>query len=86
MSTITAILDYYLDPVTPMFTREMAEALVNRQPDPQIVQRITELGRKANAGTLSDEEQDEYRSLVDAGDMVSLLKSKARRFLEEHPA
>jgi hypothetical protein len=68
-----------------MFTREMAEAVINQRPDPQIVARIAELGRKADDGSLSAEERDEYQSLVDAGDVVSLVKSKARRFLDEHP-
>jgi hypothetical protein len=85
MSTITNILDHYFDPVTPMFTREMAEAVINQRPDPHIVARIAELGRKADDGSLSAEERDEYQSLVDAGDVVSLVKSKARRFLDEHP-
>lgn len=85
MSTIANILEHYFDPVTPMFTREMAEAVVNQKPDPQIAARIAQLGRKADNGTLTEEERDEYRSLVDAGDVISLIKSKARRFLDEHP-
>jgi hypothetical protein len=84
MSSISSILDHYFDPVTPMFTREMAEAVVNQKPDPSIVARITELGRKADEGTLTEEERTEYRTLVDAGDLISLIKSKARRFLDEH--
>jgi len=84
MSAISSILDYYFEPVTPMFTREMAEAIVSRQPDPRIVVRVGELGRKADEGTLTECERDEYRDLIDAGDLIALVKSKARRFLEEH--
>lgn len=85
MSTITSILDHYFAPVTTMFTREMAEALVNRKPDQQLAARVTELGRKADEGTLTEEERDEYQTLVDAGDLVALLKSRARQFLDENP-
>jgi len=85
MLTLSNILDHYFEPVTPMFNREMAEAIVNRTPDPALVARVLELGRKSNDGTLSDEERDEYKCLVDAGDIISLLKLKARRFLEENP-
>jgi hypothetical protein len=85
MSTFTDILDYYFEPVTAMFNREMAEAIVNRRPDPRLVARVAELGRKSDDGTLTEEERDEYQCLVDAGDMISLLKSKARRFLDENP-
>ncbi len=82
---LTTILDHYFEPVTSLFNREMAEAIVNRKPDPQIVARVVELGRKSDDGTLTEEERDEYRDLVDAGDLISLLKSKARRFLDENP-
>jgi hypothetical protein len=85
MSAISTILDYYFEPVTPMFTREMAEAIVNRQPDPNIVARVAELGRKADDGTLTECEREEYTELVDAGDLIALLKSKARRFLDDNP-
>jgi hypothetical protein len=86
MTTFTSILDYYFEPMTAMFNREMAEAIVNRKPDPRLVARVVELGRKSDDGTLTDVERDEYKTLVDAGDMISFLKSKARRFLEENPA
>lgn len=86
MSTVASILDYYLEPLASMINREMAEAIVNRKPDPQLVARITDLGQKAEQGTLTDIERDEYRDLIDAGDLISLLKSKARKFLDENPA
>ena len=85
MLTLSSILDHYFEPVTPLFNREMAEAIVNRKPDPAIVSRVLELGRKSNEGTLSEEEREEYECLVDAGDIISLLKLKAWRFLDENP-
>lgn len=85
MTSIANILDHYFEPVTAMFTRDMAEALINRKPDEQVAARVLELGRKSNDGTLTDEERDEYKNLVDAGDLIALLKSKARQFLDDHP-
>jgi hypothetical protein len=85
MLTLSSILDQYFEPVIPMFNREMAEAIVNRKPDPALAERVMELGRKSDDGTLSDDERDEYKCLVDAGDIISLLKLKASRFLEENP-
>lgn len=84
MSTISSILDHYLAPVIPMFSREMAEVIVNRQPDAKLVARVAELGIKAGDGTLTEEERVEYQALVEAGDLISLIKSKARRFLDEN--
>jgi hypothetical protein len=86
MSTISSILDHYLEPVSSMLSREMAEAIINRKPDECLVARVEELGRKADAGTLTEEEHREYKDIVDAGDLIALLKSKARRFLDENPS
>jgi hypothetical protein len=85
MSTISSILDHYLEPVSTMFSREMAEAIINRKPEEHMVARVEELGRKADDGTLTEEERREYKDIVDAGDLISLLKSKARRYLDESP-
>jgi hypothetical protein len=63
----------------------MAEAIVNRQPDPRMAARVVELGRKAVEGTLTECEREEYTELVDAGDLIALLKTKARRSLDENP-
>lgn len=86
MSTISTILDHYLEPVSSLFTREIAEAIVNRKPDARMIARVDELGRKADEGTLTETERDEYKDLVDAGDLIALLKSRARRYLDEHPS
>jgi hypothetical protein len=85
MSTISNILDHYFAPVTPMLTREMAEAIVNRKPDEHLAERVLELGRKSDNGSLTEDERAEYKDLVDAGDLVALLKAKARQFLADHP-
>ncbi len=85
MSTISSILDHYFEPVESLFTRETAEALIKRKPSQEFASRILELGQKANDGTLTEEERDEYKDLIDAGEFVALLKTKARQFLHEHP-
>jgi hypothetical protein len=86
MLTVSSILESYFEPVAPFLTREMAEAIINRKPDPRLVARVAELGEKAAEDALTEEERDEYKELVDAGDLISLLKSKARRFLDEKPS
>lgn len=79
--TTTDFLDRYCEPVTAALTPQVAQAIVELRPDPKIVTRVEELGRKSNDGTLTEEERDEYRRYVDAGDLVSVLKAKARRVL-----
>jgi hypothetical protein len=84
MSKSSSLFDRYLEPVTSVFTREMAEKIVNLPPDEQVAQRIAELGRKADDGTLTDAERAEYEDFVDAGDLIALFKAKARRYLDEN--
>jgi hypothetical protein len=42
-------------------------------------QQIEELGRKANLGQLSPEEDDAYRAYLDDAEIISLMQAKARR-------
>jgi hypothetical protein len=83
MATVD-FLDRYLEPMTTVFTPQLAQKILDLQPDSIVTGRIEELGLKSNAGTLSEEERDEYQSLANAGTLISLVKAKARRFLAEH--
>ena len=81
MATAEHFLDRYLDPVTDALTPQVAQRIVDLEPDPDVAARVVELGEKSDAGTLTDDERDEYRALADAGTLVALLKAKARRCL-----
>jgi hypothetical protein len=84
MATISNYLERYFEPVTSVLTPELAEKILSLRPDSEIVARVEELGNKADEGTLSDEEREEYEEYVDAGDFIALLKAKARRYLAQH--
>ena len=81
MATTEHFLDRYLDPVITVLTPPLAQRIVDLQPEPDVASRVQELGEKFNAGTLTDEERDEYRALADAGTLLAILKAKARRCL-----
>ena len=81
MTTTSDFLQHYFEPVTGALTRQLAQTIIDLRPDAEITARVEELGRKANIGTITDEEDQEYRYYIDAGDMIALLKAKARRFL-----
>ena len=78
MSTAESFLDRYLDPVTDALTPQVAQRIVDLKPEPQVLARVEELGEKSNAGTLGEDERDEYKTLADAGTLIALLKAKAR--------
>ena len=80
MSTISA-LDRFLDPVTACFTPQVAQKIVNLKLDPELVSRIEVLAAKANEGTITSEEDTEYKDYIESGDMVALLQAKVREFL-----
>lgn len=80
MST-TNFLDRMLDPVSASMSRELAETLVALKADDDLQSRIDVLRSKANQGTLSSEEDAEYKDFIDALDVISILQSKARQVL-----
>ena len=82
MST-TSYLDRLLEPLTDALTPEVAAAIVGLRADPELEARVSELRRKANEGTLTAEEDAEYKEFVEAVDVVSILQAKSRRYLEE---
>ena len=86
MATVEHFLDRYLDPVTEALTPQVAQRILDLEPEAEVVCRVEALGEKSDAGTLTEEERDEYRALADAGTLVALLKAKARRVLARHPS
>jgi hypothetical protein len=62
-------------------TPQVAQRIVDWRPDDELRKRIEELGRKADDGTLTPEEDVEYRECIDEGDVIALLQAKARRLL-----
>jgi hypothetical protein len=85
MSTVS-YLDRFLEPVTEAFTPELARRLVDLRADDELQLEIEVLRQKANEGTLSPDEEVAYRDFVEAVDVISIIQSKARRFLTRHPA
>lgn len=80
MSTIN-YLDRMLQPVTDAMSPEFANTLVGLRADDELLARIEILREKANQGTMTAEEEAEYREFVEAVDVISILQSKARRVL-----
>jgi hypothetical protein len=80
MST-TSYLDRFLDPITEAFTPEVARRIVELRADDELQAEIDVLRQKAKAGTLTSDEEAAYKDFVEAVDLISIVQSKARRFL-----
>jgi hypothetical protein len=82
----TSYLDRLLDPLTEAFTPKMASALIELRADAEMEAHITELRLKAKKGTLTPEDEAEYKDFIEAVDLISVMQAKARRFLARQTA
>lgn len=80
----TSYLDRFLEPMTEALTPEVAQVIVNLRADADTEAEVQKLRAKANEGRLTAEEEQAYNDFVEAVDVVSILQSKARRFLARH--
>jgi hypothetical protein len=66
----------------PELTPQLARSILELRASESLQARVDELGRKANDGTLTIDEEKEYEAYVKTGTYISILQAKARRFLE----
>lgn len=71
-----------MNPATGWLTPDVAQRIVNWRPDQSLKDRIAELGRKADEGTLSPEEDAEYKQYIEDGDLIAILQLKSEEVLE----
>ena len=69
----------FLEQFTETFTPELAQHFANPPPNPEFQAILDDLGRKANEGTLTEEERREYETYVEAMDVIALLRVNAAR-------
>ncbi|MBA3315372.1 MAG: hypothetical protein M3552_07900 [Planctomycetota bacterium] len=75
--------DRGVEPVREVMTPELARGLLAFRPDASVQDRIEELGRKANEGELSPDEQEEYEGYSRANKFIAILQSQARKRLSD---
>jgi hypothetical protein len=74
----SANLERLLESVTKSLNVEAARELVRFKADAKTQAHLNELARKCNEGMLSPSERSEYERLVTAGNIIAILKAKAR--------
>jgi hypothetical protein len=80
------VLKRLLDPLARCLSAEGARELVRMRADRVAQARIDLLARKCNEGQLTPEEQNEYETYVHLGNMIAILKAKARLRLKRQHA
>jgi len=79
MSGPADTLERFVDHLTRGFTPELAKHFAELpKPDPEFQARLDELAAKANEGTLTDEEREEYDKYVEYMDFVAYMRLRAR--------
>ena len=81
MLTRTDIIHRMLDPVAAAFNAEAARRLADFRLDAELQQHVEQLADLANEGQLTPEQRAEYDLILGIGDVVSVLRVKARSML-----
>lgn len=74
-------IDRLLEPVAGALGQESARRLVDLRADGGAAERIGMLAGKANEGTLTPAEREEYDACVQVTDIIAVLQAKARKLL-----
>lgn len=77
----STILEKMLEPAISEMPPEYARKLLQLRAGGEVLARIEQLRSKANQGKLTEGEALEYKEIVEAIDIVSMLQQQARRVL-----
>jgi hypothetical protein len=72
-----------IDPSNPSLTADAARGLLELGYTETDHARMADLARKSNDGELTTDERREFESFVFVGDILSMLKPKARLLLQK---
>jgi hypothetical protein len=78
---MTTLLDRFVEPVAECLTTEAAQKIAALKADDVTQARIDDLAAKANRGTLSVTEKEEYDDYLAAFHFITILQARARRLL-----
>ena len=86
MATAHPVLNDLFDPLGECMTAEVAERIVDLRAPANVQHRIEKLAEKSSAGSLTNDEREEYEAYVSAGNFIAILQSKARILLQNDNA
>ena len=79
--TIESTMDHVLGAVGECLDGLSAQALLRLRADEPLQARIEELADRCTEGRLSEDERDEYETLIRIGNFIAILQAKARQQL-----
>ena len=85
MATVnTGVWDRALEPFTRCLDAESARRLAEFRFDAAMETRVQELAELANEGLLNDGDRREYESLIELGNLISILQLKIKQHLHSN--
>lgn len=84
MSTPThanTLLSDFFEPLADALTPESAKLLASLKVSPSVQRRIDELAAKCNQGEMTEPERQDYEEYVRVGNVLAVLKAKAKAAL-----
>ena len=84
MSTATANLDRFLEPLADCLSIDVAAKVADFRVDQAMQYRIDYLADRCTEGLLTEEEREEYAGYVHAINVISVLQAKARSIVRRH--
>ena len=80
---LTSGIDLVFDSASATMTPEVARWLSEFCASPQLGAKLEDFSERNTEGQLSEQELEEYSAIVELGDIFSMLRSRARKFLAE---
>lgn len=74
-------IDRFLGIDSQQLTPPMANAILTFTATDEVKSRVAELAEKANFGTISSAEQEEYEGYIELDTLLTIAKSRARQYL-----
>jgi hypothetical protein len=81
MSTAASYLDRLLEPFADCLTPDVAAKIADMRADDEVQARMEYLADRANDGSLTPDEEEEYAACLHAIDVIAVLQAKARSHL-----
>jgi len=75
------IVSDMLEPFTQALSPDLIQELADLKAPPAIQARVSELAEKCNEGELTEAERAEYEAFVRGGNIINIIKAKARKAL-----
>jgi uncharacterized protein (DUF433 family) len=75
-------LEDLLEPLSQCLDEQSARRIAEFRISPTVQARVEVLAERANEGTLTEEELEEYDSFIEAADLIAILQLKAQQRLQ----